>query len=296
MQAKVFVLALLAVRLAAGEPTLSAAPSTLTKSVRSITIRWSNLTAPSPLDYVAVYSPPSSADLDFLGFLFLNASASWPTGASRLTLPRLPDLRAPYQFRLFRWPRGQPSRSARVDQDGGPLPDAARRATVSGEVAHGGPGGRPAELHLAFADAADEMRVLFVCADAGGRSVRYGLAGRREEEWEEEAAAEARTYRRQQMCGHPANDTVGWRHPGFVFDAVMKGLQPGRKYSYKVGSDSGRWSETRSFISRHIEANETIAFLFGDMATSVPYNTYFRTPQESLSTVKWILRDLEALD
>lgn len=26
----------------------------------------------------------------------------------------------------------------------------------------------------------------------------------------------------------------------------------------------------------------------------VPYNTYFRTPQESLSTVKWILRDLEA--
>ncbi|KAM3278919.1 hypothetical protein ACQJBY_046299 [Aegilops geniculata] len=36
------------------------------------------------------------------------------------------------------------------------------------------------------------------------------------------------------MCGHPANHSVGWRHPGFVFDGVMKGLQPGTKYFYKI--------------------------------------------------------------
>ncbi|KAL6623034.1 hypothetical protein ACP70R_032913 [Stipagrostis hirtigluma subsp. patula] len=290
MHAKVALLVLLAVRLAAGDPTLTATPATLTKSVHSITIRWSNLTSPSPLDYVAVYSPPSSADLDYLGFLPLNASASWATGAGALTLPRLPDLRAPYQFRLFRWPPGQPSKNPRVDQDGDPLPDATRRAAVSGEVAYEGAGARPAQLHLAFTDEADEMRVLFVCGDAGRRFVRYGLPGRREEEWAE-AATEARTYERRQMCDYPANDTVGWRHPGFVFDGVMKGLQPGRR----VGSDSGGWSETYSFISRDIEAKETIAFLFGDLGTYVPYHTYFRTPPESLSTVKWIIRDLEAL-
>uniref|UniRef100_A0ACD5XGV1 Uncharacterized protein n=1 Tax=Avena sativa TaxID=4498 RepID=A0ACD5XGV1_AVESA len=290
-----FLLLHLAVTVAAGDATtLTATPATITRSDQWITVQWSNLPSPSPLDYVAVYSPPSSGDLDYLGFLFLNASASWSTGAGSLVLPRLPDLRAPYQFRLFRWPPGELSSNTRLDQDRDPLPDARHRAAVSGDVRAEGNGSRPAQVHLAFADAPDEMRVMFVCGDAGKRAVRYGLLGRREEEWEE-APAEARTYERRQMCGYPANDVVGWRDPGFVFDGVMKGLQPGRRYFYKVGSDSGGWSEKYSFISRDIEANETIAFMFGDLGTYVPYNTYFRTPQESLSTVKWILRDLEAI-
>ncbi|XP_044985378.1 probable inactive purple acid phosphatase 2 [Hordeum vulgare subsp. vulgare] len=290
------LLILLAAHLAAGEATstttLTATPATLTNPDHAVTLQWSNLPDPGPLDYVAVYSPPTSGDLNYLGFLFLNSSASWATGAGSVTLPRLPDLRAPYQFRLFRGPPGQ---NPRVDQDGGPLPDASRRAAVSGDVAHEGSGARPAQLHLAFTDEADEMRVLFVCGDGGRRSVRYwpAAAGRREE-WEE-VPAEASTYERRHMCGHPANHSVGWRHPGFVFDGVMKALRPGTRYSYKVGNDLGGWSETHSFISRDAEASETIAFLFGDLGTHVPYNTYFRTPQESLSTVKWILRDLQAL-
>ncbi|VAI23379.1 unnamed protein product [Triticum turgidum subsp. durum] len=293
------LLFLLAAHLAAGEATatstttLTATPATLTKpDHHAVTLQWSNLPNPGPLDYVAVYSPPTSGDLDYLGFLLLNSSASWATGAGSLALPRLPDLRAPYQFRLF---RGSPGQNPRVDQDGDPLPDASRRAAVSGDVAREGSGARPAQLHLAFTDEADEMRVLFVCGDGGRRSVRYGPAGRREEEWEE-APAVASTYERRHMCGHPANHSVGWRHPGFVFDGVMKALRPGTRYSYKVGNDSGGWSETHSFISRDAEANETIAFLFGDLGTYVPYNTYFRTPQESLSTVKWILRDLQVLN
>ncbi|KAM0900236.1 hypothetical protein ACQ4PT_020790 [Festuca glaucescens] len=250
----------IAVTIAAGDATtLTATPATITRSDQWITLRWSSLPSPTPLDYIAVYSPPSSADLDYLGFLFLNASASWATGAGTLVLPRLPDLRAPYQFRLFRSPPGEPSTNTRLDQDHDPLPDASHRGAVSGHVRAEGNGSRPAQVHLAFADAPDEMRVLFVCDDAGNRAVRYGLLGRREEEWEE-APAEARTYERRQMCGYPANDIVGWRDPGFVFDAVMKGLQPGRRYFYKVGSDSGGWSEKYSFISRDIEANETIAF------------------------------------
>ncbi|KAF7019423.1 unnamed protein product [Triticum aestivum] len=291
-----WALLFLAAHLAAGEPTsittLTATPAKPTKPDHAVTLQWSNLPDPSPLDYVAVYSPPSSGDLDYLGFLFLNSSASWATGAGSLTLPRLPDLRAPYQFRLF---RGPPGRNPRVDQHVDPLPDASRRAAVSGNVAYEGSGARPAQLHLAFTDEADEMRVMFVCGDGGRRSVRYGPAGRREEEWEE-VPAEASTYEQRHMCGYPANHSVGWRHPGFVFDGVMEGLRPGSRYFYKVGNDLGGWSETYSFISRDTEANETIAFLFGDLGTYVPYNTYFRTPQESLSTVKWILRDLQALN
>nr|CAB3451692.1 unnamed protein product [Digitaria exilis] len=147
-------------------------------------------------------------------------------------------------------------------------------------------------VHLAFTDAVDEMRVMFLCGDDGKRVVRYGLE--EETNWTE-VGTEVSTYEQKHMCDKPANHSVGWRDPGFVFDGLMKGLLPGRRYFYKVGSDTGGWSKTYNFISRDSEANETIAFLFGDMGTYVPYNTYIRTQAESLSTVKWILRDIEAL-
>ncbi|KAI5021645.1 hypothetical protein ZWY2020_058375 [Hordeum vulgare] len=254
-----------------------------------------NLPDPGPLDYVAVYSPPTSGDLNYLGFLFHNSSASWATGAGSVTLPRLPDLRAPYQFRLLRGPPGQ---NPRDDQDGGPLPDASRRAAVSGDVAHEDPApGRPAApgVHRRGGRDAGAVRV------RRRREVRryWPAAAGRREEWEE-VPAEASTYARRHMCGHPANHSVGWRHPGFVFDGVMKALRPGTgtptRYSSHIASDFFEEVGVRhSFISRDAEASETIAFLFGDLGTHVPYNTYFRTPQESLSTVKWILRDLQAL-
>jgi hypothetical protein len=63
----------------------------------------------------------------------------------------------------------------------------------------------------------------------------------------------------------------------------------------QVGNDNGGWSATHSFVSRNSDSNETIAFLFGDMGTATPYNTFLRTQDESISTVKWILRDIEAL-
>lgn len=35
--------------------------------------------------------------------------------------------------------------------------------------------------------------------------------------------------------------------------------------------------------------------MFGDMGTATPYSTFLRVQEESISTVKWILRDIEAL-
>jgi len=66
-------------------------------------------------------------------------------------------------------------------------------------------------------------------------------------------------------------------------------------FVYQVGNENGGWSATHSFVSRNSDSNETIAFLFGDMGTATPYNTFLRTQDESISTVKWILRDVEAL-
>ncbi|PKI53331.1 hypothetical protein CRG98_026268 [Punica granatum] len=50
-----------------------------------------------------------------------------------------------------------------------------------------------------------------------------------------------------------------------------------------------------SFVSRDTHSDEAYAFLFGDMGTATPYTTFYRTQDESISTMKWILRDLEAL-
>ncbi|CAN6222154.1 unnamed protein product [Urochloa humidicola] len=291
-----FLLFLAVASLAAGEAaagtTLTASPAKLSPSDSQIKIRWEGLPAPDGLDYVAIYSPPSSRDKDFLGYLFLNGSASWRDGHGELSLPRLPTLRAPYQFRLFRWPANEYSYH-HIDHDRNPLPHGKHRVAVSAEVSVGDPA-IPQQVHLAFADGIDEMRVMFLCGDGGKRVVRYGLEKEDEKGWKE-VGTEVRTYEQKHMCDWPANHSVAWRDPGFVFDGLMKGLEPGRKYFYKVGSDTGGWSETYSFISRDSEANETNAFLFGDMGTYVPYNTYIRTQAESLSTVKWILRDIKAL-
>lgn len=229
-----FLLFLVVAALAAGEAaadaTLTASPAKLSPSDDQIKIRWSGLPAPDGLDYVAIYSPPSSRDRDFLGYLFLNGSASWREGHGELSLPRLPALRAPYQFRLFRWPASEYSYN-HIDHDRNPLPHGKHRVAVSGDVSVGDPA-RPEQVHLAFADAVDEMRVMFLCGDGGKRVVRYGLE-ENETNWTE-VGTEVRTYERKHMCDTPANHSVGWRDPGFVFDGLMKGLLPGRRYFYKV--------------------------------------------------------------
>lgn len=64
---------------------------------------------------------------------------------------------------------------------------------------------------------------------------------------------------------------------------------------WQVGSDSGGWSKTYNFVSPIRNSTETIAFLFGDMGTYTPYSTFVRIQEESISTIKWINRDIEAI-
>lgn len=133
---------------------------------------------------------------------------------------------------------------------------------------------------------------MFLTDDGKESFVKYGV---KEDQLDYVEAASVGRYERDDLCDSPANATIGWRDPGYIHDGVMTNLKKGKKYYYKVGSNSGGWSITHSFISRNNDSEETTAFLFGDMGAATPYTTFIRTQEESKSTIKWILRDMELL-
>ncbi|KAF4396344.1 probable inactive purple acid phosphatase 2 [Cannabis sativa] len=269
--------------------SISLNTTTLSKSGDSVLIQWSGVDNPSKLDWLGIYSPPSSEHRNFVGYVFLSKSPSWQSGSGSVSIP-LVNLRSNYSFRIFRWTESEINPKKR-DHDQNPLPGTKHLLASSQEL--GFQQGRgPEQIHLAYTDREEEMRVMFVTEDGDERRVRYG---EREGELGDVAVARVGRYEREDMCDSPANASVGWRDPGFIHDGVMKNLKKGVKYYYQVGSDSKGWSATHSFVSRNGDSDETIAFMFGDMGTAAPYSTFIRTQDESISTIKWILRDIEAL-
>ncbi|KAH7660707.1 Phosphodiesterase I protein [Dioscorea alata] len=269
--------------------SISATPLILTKSGRTITIRWSGIQSPSDLDWLGIYSPSNSPDDHFIGYRFLNGSETWRSGSGSISIP-LVNTRSDYQFRIFRWTRDEVN-YRHHDHDHNPLPGTRHRLAGSAVVQFENPSA-PDQVHLALTDRVGEMRVLFVTGKRLEAVVEYGsdsglTVGRRV------AATAVTRYERSDMCDSPANSSLGWRDPGFIHDGLMTGLNPGKRYYYRVGSDVIGWSDIYSFVSP--DSNETIAFMFGDMGAYTPYSTFYRTQDESKATVKWILRDIEAL-
>lgn len=52
---------------------------------------------------------------------------------------------------------------------------------------------------------------------------------------------------------------------------------------------------THSFIAPNPQADETNAFLFGDMGTFVPYSTYHYRQSECKNTMKWLKHNVEEI-
>ncbi|VFQ66652.1 unnamed protein product [Cuscuta campestris] len=271
------------------EVLISISPKTLVKSGDSVTIRWSGVDSPSKLDWIGIYSPATSSHDDFIGYVFLSSSPGWENGSGSISIP-LVNLRSTYQFRIFRWNESEVD-DTRTDADHNPLPVTGRVAAVSGEVGFE-PGRGPEQVHLSLTGRDGEMRVMFVTGDRKDCFVRYGLT---RNNMDQVAGTRVRRYEREHMCGAPANQSTGWRDPGFIHDGVMVNLMDGKKYFYQVGGDSEGWSNVFSFVSQDQNSKETFAFLFGDMGTATPYSTFLRTQEESESTVRWIMRDIRAL-
>ncbi|CAH9101022.1 unnamed protein product [Cuscuta europaea] len=274
----------------ASQASIYVTPQTVSKSGDPITIRWSGIDSPSKLDWVGIYSPPDSSHKNFIGYFFLSSSPGWEAGSGSISFP-LVNLRSKFQFRIFRWTESEIN-PKRQDHDQNPLPGTKHLLALSEEIGFE-PGRGPEQVHLAVTGREGEMRVMFVTPDGKENSVRYGLT---RSNLDRLVGTVVVRYEREDMCDTPANNSVGWRDPGYIHDGVMTNLSNGKRYYYQVGSDEGGWSTTHSFVSPPgVDSTETIAFLFGDMGTATSYTTFVRTQNESISTIKWISRDIEAL-
>ncbi|KAK6133924.1 hypothetical protein DH2020_032316 [Rehmannia glutinosa] len=269
--------------------SISVSPRSIPRSGDPITIQWSGIDSPSKLDWLGIYSPANSSHQDFIGYIFLSSVPEWQSGSGSITIPLI-NLRSDYQFRIFHWTESEIN-PKKQDHDHNPLPQT-RHLLAESETVRFEPGRGPEQVHLALTGRAGEMRVMFVTHDGKENFVGYGLTRNK---MGKVVSTRVSRYEREDMCDAPANESVGWRDPGFIHDGVMVGLEEGKRYYYQVGSDSGGWSTTYTFMSQIKDSSETTAFLFGDMGTATPYTTFVRIQEESISTIKWISRDIEAI-
>lgn len=72
---------------------------------------------------------------------------------------------------------------------------------------------------------------MFVTRDGKESFVKYGPTW---DKLDSVVATEVARYEREDMCDAPANDSVGWRDPGFIHDGVMLDLKDGKRYYYQV--------------------------------------------------------------
>jgi hypothetical protein len=271
-----------------GAVALSVSTTTLAASGDNVTISWKDLDSPTAIDWLGIYTPPESSDENFIGYIFLSSAAGWETGKGSYTLPAV-NMRAGYEFRLF---RGYPAtEDSPLDDDKMPIPSTKTRLAVS-EVVKFSNWNEITQVRLSYTSKPTEMAVMCVTKDPVKVFVRYGT---RSDNLVHTGSASSQTYEQRHMCAAPANSSRGWRDPGFIHLATMTELKPGVRYFYQMGSEETGWSNKFSFVASYENGNTTDALLFGDMGTYVPYRTFNWVQYESVNTMKWLARDLDAL-
>lgn len=122
--------------------------------------------------------------------------------------------------------------ATRFDNDHNPLPGTGHLLVESDEI--GFQLGRgPEQVHLALTGRVHEVRVMFVTHDGKNNTVRYGLT---QKNLDRVVGTEVLRYEREDMCHAPANDSVGWRDPGYIHDGVITNLKNGKRYYYQASS------------------------------------------------------------
>lgn len=120
---------------------------------------------------------------------------------------------------------------------------------------------RPLYGHISSVDSTGtSMKVRWVSGSNATQQVQYGNG--------KSNTSLVTTFTQQDMCGlgdSPAQD-FGWHDPGYIHSAVMTGLHPSTKFTYKYGSDSVGWSDEIQFKTPPAGGSDELKLLaYGDM-------------------------------
>ncbi|CEG46928.1 RxLR-like protein [Plasmopara halstedii] len=208
---------------------------------------------------------------DFIDYVYANESRTIHSGVFSIVFGPLVNMRASYQFKYLR-----KLESVEYNEDGQERP---RFAVVGDspfiEMERGHT--EPLQIRLALTENKGELRVTWVSGQTAGPYVKFKLASG--QLLESRANATFGSYDAQDLCEPSATNrsSVYFRHPGYLYDAVMTDLIPGRKYVYRVGSDTGVLSPEIEFIfptalqdyDADKQQRPQSFFVFGDLGTSV---------------------------
>ena len=204
---------------------LSAAPAVLSEDGQGVLLSWQTAFVPREGDSVLMSCGTRSHPLDCLGKggnLSVNASAR------SVHTAMLINMRCNYTAAYVRGGRVL----------------AELRVPLAPGLAN-----TPSQGHVAFADADDQMHILWVSASSAVPTVRYSTspAGAMRT-----TTGTSGTYTADMMCSAPANQTGQqlFIDPGLMHRVLLRGLQLDTDYWYSFGSDRDGWSDQRRFHSK----------------------------------------------
>jgi len=232
---------------------------TLLTNGEVVRIEWSGIAEISELDFIGLYTPPDADNHDYLELHNVTESSTWHAGQGFVNAKLFNHRReGGYEVRYFRKGQFPNERALFVSTDAnlGQMVFCPGRhckgedvyfLVASSSVAAHFPVHEPTQVRLALTGVPTEMRVMWVTEKCPGKPLGGPAVIFSENSCEKSKARTCRYpqlvqplyrhYSAQDMCGPPAN-IVGAQHfmdPGYIYDGLMTGLVPGRRYYYRVG-------------------------------------------------------------
>eukprot|EP01117_Protostelium_nocturnum_P019934 TRINITY_DN8769_c0_g1_i2.p1 TRINITY_DN8769_c0_g1~~TRINITY_DN8769_c0_g1_i2.p1 ORF type:complete len:565 (+),score=96.74 TRINITY_DN8769_c0_g1_i2:238-1932(+) len=249
---------------------------------------------PSIMDILALYSPSNANPKKNAPVKFLSADhfvGDYLKNGNAVARFDLTNFHSDVSFVLFRngtkkWP----------DKEDTKLFPKLKMVAKSNSVFFKNPR-IPNQAHIAFTSKPGEMRIMWATDSAP--SVQFLKIGRNSNQYDSTLVPRRGEYSPKDLCGSPAKDW-GWKHPGLLYDVVVKGLEAGARYYYIIGGNQTGWSEERHFTAASINVpSRPVNFVsFGDLGKWAEDGTeeHWNNGFQALSTVEHITAKRDNID
>ncbi|XP_065194542.1 uncharacterized protein LOC135825837 [Sycon ciliatum] len=204
---------------ATGQMTVSKA---LVSSGDTVSVSWAGIADARISDWIGIYSPANSSEMDYLDYQWANVSSSWKTGSGEFPV-KLFNMRVDYGFRYYQTINGKH------------YVKATAHVAVEQHEACGG--------RLSLGNDIDTMALMWTTDSEEDLIVQYSLSESFEHFMEVPGSQiSTRTYAAKDMCGPPATlvSATTYRDPGFQVLAYMTNLTLDTLYYYRFGTKGFR--------------------------------------------------------